>query len=49
MDDVGPVAGPFAELCRVMGAPVVRVRAAIPEELLFGDVGAGTAARSLSF
>lgn len=35
---VGHLEGPLAELCRVIGTPVVRVRAAVPEELLGGDL-----------
>lgn len=40
-EDVGALVGPFAEMCRLLGVPAVRLRAAIPEELLAGDIGAG--------
>lgn len=35
---VGHLEGPLAELCKTIGTPVVRMRAAIPEELLEGDI-----------
>lgn len=45
-EDVGALAGPFAELCRAIGAPAVRLRAAIPEEVLRGEIGALTYPRA---
>lgn len=39
-EELGHLSGPFSELCRIIGGPVVRLRAAIPEELLEGDIGA---------
>lgn len=39
-DMVGHAGGSFVELCRILGAPVVRLRAALPEELLEGDLSA---------
>lgn len=39
-EEVGQLRGAFVNLCRVVGAPVVRIRAALPEELLAGDLGA---------
>lgn len=39
-EDVGHLGGPFADMCKIIGAPMVRLRMAIPEEILSGDVGA---------
>lgn len=39
-EEVGYLGGALAEFCRVLGTPVVRLRAALPEELLDGDLGA---------
>lgn len=38
-EDVGALSGPFADMCRIIGAPAVRIRAAVPEEVLRGDIG----------
>ena len=43
---VGHLTGPIAELARAVGCPVVRLRAAIPEELLGGVSLAGSVGRS---
>ena len=43
---VGNLSGPIAELARVVGCPAVRLRAAIPEELLGGTTMAGAVGRS---
>lgn len=36
----GHFSGGFADLCKLIGAPACRIRAAIPEEVLPGSIGA---------
>lgn len=38
--DIGHTEGPLAELAKILGAPVIRLRAALPEEWIQGDMGA---------
>ena len=39
---VGGVASPLAKMAQVIGVPLIRLRLAIPEEMLPGTISSGT-------
>ena len=43
---VGSLASPLAKLAQVIGVPLIRLRLAIPEEMLPGSIGSGTRLRT---